>query len=140
MYAGFWIRWIGAVLDTMVLIVLTYFVQFVTGPIIYWNADGTFEINFWCIALGTVIGWIYFSVTTYYFGATIGKMLVGIRVKSEDMNRAKFRNVIIRETIGKMISGITFFVGFLMTGFSPRKQALHDKIAKTVVVYHKDRR
>jgi uncharacterized RDD family membrane protein YckC len=29
---------------------------------------------------------------------------------------------------------VTFFVGYLMAGFTEKKQALHDKIAKTVVV------
>jgi len=36
---------------------------------------------------------------------------------------------------GKIISGMVFYVGFLMAGFGERKQALHDMMANTFVVF-----
>jgi len=33
-----------------------------------------------------------------------------------------------------MVSGFILYIGFLMIAFSPEKQGLHDKIAKTRVL------
>jgi uncharacterized RDD family membrane protein YckC len=35
---------------------------------------------------------------------------------------------------GKIISAITLYIGFLMAGFTEKKQALHDMMAGTLVI------
>jgi type II secretory pathway pseudopilin PulG len=81
------------------------------------------------------IFWIYFVLMTHYAGATLGKMLVGIRVQSDTFGRLSFGRVLLRETIGKFISGLIFSIGFIIAGFTDRKRALHDMFAHSVVVY-----
>ena len=36
--------------------------------------------------------------------------------------------------LGKLISGLIFYVGFVLAGFTPRRQALHDLLAGCLVV------
>ena len=35
----------------------------------------------------------------------------------------------------KYLSALLLLIGYIMAGFTERKQALHDKIAKTYVIY-----
>lgn len=68
--------------------------------------------------------------------ASIGKMLIGIKVTDEQgkpigSGKALLRNV--AKLIGVITLGIGFFTGF----FNRRQQCLHDKIAGTLVI--KDR-
>ena len=41
---------------------------------------------------------------------------------------------VLREIVGKFVSAIAFFLGFLWIGWDGRKQGWHDKIAGTHVV------
>ena len=37
-------------------------------------------------------------------------------------------------SLAKILSALTLFIGYIMAAFTKRKQALHDKIASTLVV------
>lgn len=77
---------------------------------------------------------IYQTFFVWYYGATIGKLVLKIRVISyldiENPNLlVSFLRAIIR-TAGEMI----FYVTYIPAIFTPSKQALHDKVAKTLVI------
>ncbi|EKE21606.1 MAG: hypothetical protein ACD_7C00171G0004 [uncultured bacterium] len=78
--------------------------------------------------------WIYYIFMTYKFEATIGKMIIGIKVTNSDFSKMSFKRVILRETIGKLISQYTI-VGYFLAIFTEKNRALHDMIAKSVVIY-----
>jgi uncharacterized RDD family membrane protein YckC len=60
---------------------------------------------------------------------------MGIIVVDEDLNKASLGKVIIRETVGKLVSAFTLMIGYLMVAFTDRKRGLHDMISGTVVIY-----
>jgi len=66
-------------------------------------------------------------------GATPGKMAVGIRITTVDLQPIDFGRALLRY-IGYLASGITLLIGFLMIAFTRQKRGLHDYIAGTVVV------
>jgi len=66
-------------------------------------------------------------------GATPGKKLLGIKIIKSNGERLRLPNAIIRY-IGLFISGFTVTIGFLWVIWDKKKQALHDKIAGTLVV------
>ncbi|HEY8279355.1 MAG TPA: RDD family protein [Bdellovibrionota bacterium] len=66
--------------------------------------------------------------------ATIGKKLMGIQVNAVDGGRISFRSAMIRALM-KLISSALFFVPHLLALFTEKRQALHDLVAETVVVY-----
>jgi uncharacterized RDD family membrane protein YckC len=85
---------------------------------------------FWSI----LIGWLYFALMeSSNKQATLGKMLIGIKVTDLDGNRITFGKATARH-FSKIISGVILAVGYIMAGFTQRKQALHDIIAGTLVV------
>jgi uncharacterized RDD family membrane protein YckC len=65
--------------------------------------------------------------------ATFGKIAMGLKVTDVHGGRISFWRAIGRE-LAKIISSQTFCIGFIIAGFSERKQALHDVIARTLVV------
>jgi len=68
--------------------------------------------------------------------ATLGKMAVGIIVTDLEGNKISFGRATARHW-AKVISGLTLFIGYIMTGFTAKKQALHDMIAECLVVVKK---
>jgi len=74
-------------------------------------------------------GWFYASVQQ----ATPGKMAIGIKVVRGNGEGTGFWRGFARY-FAMIPSGLILGVGFLMAGFTERKQALHDMICDTVVV------
>jgi type IV pilus assembly protein PilA len=70
---------------------------------------------------------------------TLGKLALGVKVVSLDGERISFGRASGR-FFAFLLSGVTFYIGFLIAAFSKRRQALHDMIAGTLVVRSKVRR
>ncbi len=73
-------------------------------------------------------------------GTTPGKKLLGMRVVKNSGEKAGFLTMLLRETIGRMISGIAFTLGYLWILFDKENQAWHDKFASTYVVSEDSRK
>jgi uncharacterized RDD family membrane protein YckC len=71
------------------------------------------------------IAWIY--------GTTPGHALLGLRIVKSDGSKADFGTMFIR-SLGKIVSGLFFGLGFYWAIFDKDRQAWHDKMAGTYVV------
>jgi uncharacterized RDD family membrane protein YckC len=67
-------------------------------------------------------------------GTTPGKKILGMRVVKEDGLTADFFTMFIRETVGRLISSLGFFLGFLWILIDKDNQGWHDKLMRTYVV------
>jgi uncharacterized RDD family membrane protein YckC len=67
------------------------------------------------------------------FGATLGKMLMKIKVVSPDGGRISYGRSTGRY-FAKMLSGIILGIGFFMAFWDEQKRALHDRICTTRVI------
>lgn len=65
--------------------------------------------------------------------ATIGKRVMGIIVESIDGHQLSIPQSIGRNA-AKLLSAMTLMIGFMMAGWTDRKQALHDKLAACYVL------
>lgn len=105
-------------------------------------SDGTFEDSLYAqttifVFLTTALKWLYFTqLESLPIRATVGKRLMGIMVTDLNGDRISFGRANGRY-LSKYLSLITLLIGFLMPAFTKKKQALHDKIAETVVVKKK---
>ena len=136
-YAGFWIRWVANIIDGLVVGFFVVGVSLLQGLFIHPSTDITRQAyqNGVFLLFKMVLAWSYYVWMTDSYGATLGKKAVGIVVTSEDGSRLPIGRIILRETIGKWVSAMILMIGYLMAGFTKKKQALHDKFAKSVVVY-----
>ena len=65
--------------------------------------------------------------------ATLGKLALGIVVTDLSGNRISFGRATGRY-FGKIVSGMIMCIGYIMAGFTERKQALHDIMASCLVI------
>jgi uncharacterized RDD family membrane protein YckC len=93
-------------------------------------AAGTYPA-FYAIAM---IGLFIFYLVLWAQGLTLGKLILGMRVIKTSGERAGFWRMFLRETIGKFVSAITLWLGFLWIIWDKDQQGFHDKIADTLVV------
>jgi uncharacterized RDD family membrane protein YckC len=133
-YAGFWIRLVAAIIDGIVLCVpYFFFIALLSG-----EAFGKVSI---LNPLGVIIFLLLVLVIIAYapfmlskFGATLGKMILGLRVVDANGQKIGLGKALLREIIGKWISNLVFSLGFIWVAFDEKKQGWHDKIAGTYVV------
>ncbi|NOX17851.1 MAG: RDD family protein [Chlorobi bacterium] len=86
------------------------------------------------VVVTIVLQWLYFALMeSSSKQATLGKMALGIKVTDLDGNRISFGRATGRY-FGKIISGMIFYIGFMMAGWTQKKQALHDMLAGCLVV------
>ena len=77
--------------------------------------------------------WVYFAVLeSSPWRATLGKKALGLTVVDLAGNRISFPRASGR-FFAKILSSMTFLIGFLMAGFTAKKQALHDMLAGCLV-------
>ena len=81
-----------------------------------------------------MIVYVYNIIMIWKFQATLGKMVMGLKVYEMDGTPPDLGTAAVRE-ISKILSAIVCYLGFIWVGFDADKQAWHDKIAKTYVVY-----
>lgn len=81
-----------------------------------------------------VLKFIYQTFFTWYYGATIGKIVAKIKVIDFDnFGRVSFISSMLRSS-GRIVSEAAFFLGFILAYFTDSRQTFHDKIGKTLVV------
>jgi uncharacterized RDD family membrane protein YckC len=84
---------------------------------------------------GLLIGWLYFaSMESSERQATFGKAMLNLRVTDANGNRLSFGHASGRFFSKIVTALVPFGIGYIMAGFTQKKQALHDFIAGTVVI------
>jgi len=147
--AGFWIRVVATFVDGIVqsVIALVVAVPFVmaTGilgallsvavdPAGAADALAALPAALAMVSLvSIVIPLLYEVVFVGWRGQTPGKILLRLKVVRNDGGDVDYVKSFIR-WIGKMISGFTLGIGFLIAAFTANKRALHDFVAGTRVI------
>ena len=126
-YGGFWIRFLATILDFLILGIPAFLVQM--GMVF---ATGISSLVY-IVELGVIVLTVYLDGIK---GGTPGKLILGLRIVNDKGNYIGIPMAILRY-IGKIVSGIILGIGYIMIAFTEKKQGLHDKIAKTYVVYVK---
>lgn len=154
-YAGFWLRFVAYIIDYIILYVISGFIIIpilgAVGLSVGASTDG-FDMSTMTegdmIAMASAIGGAIFAgglitlvITILYYTlmeaskyqATVGKLALGLKVTDSSGGKLDFGKALIRQ-LGKIVSGIILMIGYIMAGFTEKKQALHDMIAGTLVV------
>lgn len=133
--AGFWWRFLAAFIDGLILMIPLMIIA-VTGYIVLVGLLGMDKtLVEWILKIpGIVIGWLYFALSeSSPWQATLGKKFLGLSVSDLNQEPISFARASGRY-FGKYLSNLTLFVGYIMVAFTARKQALHDKLAGTLVL------
>ncbi len=145
-YAGFWKRFVACIIDCLILGVVEFviFIPFLGLLGIGIIAHDEYTDLGWIFALigaylfaalaVAIVGWLYYALMeSSAKQATLGKMAISVKVTDMEGNRISFGRATGRY-FGKYISAFILYIGFIMTGFTQQKQALHDIMAGCLVV------
>ncbi len=141
-YAGFWLRFVAWIIDSIILGIagVGVFFPLFRANIHTFATDNPWEL-YTSVArpilairlLGLMLNWIYYaSLESSSWQATLGKKALGLKVTDLAGNRITFARASGR-FFGMLVSGFTLMIGFVMAGFTARKQALHDILAGCLV-------
>lgn len=135
--AGFVTRLLAISID-LALLSATVTTVTVLGQFIGTNLHvGTTMLRWLAIGsawFGIVLYAVYFISLHVLGGQTIGKRIMGIRLARVDGARVSLKTS-IKRYIGIFIS-LPLFWGYLLVLIDNRRQAFHDKLADTVVIYY----
>jgi uncharacterized RDD family membrane protein YckC len=152
-YAGFWLRFVAYVIDYIIIYVVQSFLFIpllgllglsfasqMSNPENMSEAEamgmiaGIMAVAGTTFLLSAIIGILYGTfMESSKYQATVGKMALGLKVTDVDGKNLDFVKALIRN-VCKIISSMILFIGYIMAGFTEKKQGLHDIIASTLVV------
>jgi uncharacterized RDD family membrane protein YckC len=135
LYAGFWRRLAATVVDGILIYVASFVLAMMVG-VVYMVLFGEpgMDTQVALLVMCEVGGWLYFAgFESSALQATPGKMWLGIRVIDTQGQRITFGRATGRY-FAKILSALPLYVGFMMAGFTERRQAAHDFIASCLVV------
>lgn len=139
-YAGFLQRFFALILDFIIIPII--FSPIIAGAVYlgyYYNSlyGGMIDPRFTAY-IGYGSGITAFSVVVFlYFllchssGVTIGKKIMGIRLVTYNGSKPGFWRALLRETVGRILASLIFYLGYLWIIWDSHKQGWHDKIAGT---------
>jgi uncharacterized RDD family membrane protein YckC len=128
--AGFWIRVLASILDVVIVMVpLTFISYLITGG---WEGD----------IFTSILSLLYYLILpVIWFGYTVGKRMVGIRIAKVNGEKVGFGTMLMRVIVASLVYGITLGIGVIvsafMIGLRNDKRSIHDFIAGTYVTYQK---
>ena len=127
-YAGGGSRFLAGIIDGIIVTLVSVLLGFALG--IFMGEIGAI-LNTILNIMVTIFYWVFYQASQ---GQTLGKKAMGIKVVDLAGNTPSVMTFFLREIIGKIVSSIILFIGYLMILWDGKKQGLHDKIAGTVVV------
>ena len=141
-YAGFWLRaWAGAIdvaLEASGALLLTFAIDLALrrfgrllgiSPFVSKVATGMAFILI--LAVGS---WLYCAFTeSSSWRATVGKRVLGLQVVTADGDKVGFGQATVRHFM-KFLSLFFLTIGFMMAGWTKRRQALHDMPSDCLVI------
>lgn len=137
--AGLFRRWFAFAIDPLLGFLLY---SLVSIPVVFVIGGAEASVNGSGAAtvislLIVAVGYGIFYLNLLSQGTTPGKWVVGEKVvNKEDGGFPGLGRMLLREIVGKIVSGLFVGIGYFWAIFDPDQQAWHDKIAGTVVVHN----
>ena len=150
-YAGFWLRFVAYLIDAIILTfaecVFALILFFATGlaavvrslpgnptPDEVFTGTVIFAIVMFVVGMIVMI-WIYYAwMESSQYQGTLGKMALGLIVTDLQYQPVSFARASGRFFAKFITRLVPLFIGYIMAGFTAKKQALHDMIASCLVL------
>ncbi|NGX45518.1 MAG: hypothetical protein K940chlam2_00673 [Chlamydiae bacterium] len=134
-YASAFSRFLAYAIDIAVIITIFMGLGFFLGMHAVFNPLTALPLfGLWWYGGMLIASWLYFALMeSSAMQATIGKRCLKLCVADLDFTRISFWRASGRY-FGKLLSRLMFFFGFVMILFTKKRQGLHDKLTRTVVL------
>jgi uncharacterized RDD family membrane protein YckC len=136
-YGGFWMRFLAKFIDYMVVNSVMVAFTLVIIVLMGMSDQRDFGLLLGLYALQILVSfglWLtYSTVMVGKYGATLGKMALGLKVVRPDGSPVSM-GLAAGRYLAEILSGMILGIGYLMVAFDEEKRALHDQICGTRVV------
>lgn len=140
-YGGFWIRGVARLIDAILLNVIFLAIRIPFGtklmPTVGANPQAAAAMA-GAAVLTSLLGLAAMACYEIFFiawrGATLGKMLFGLKVIRADGSKV-LMGLSAGRYFATYISTLTIGIGYIIAGFDDQKRALHDRICDTRVIH-----
>lgn len=151
-YAGFWLRFVAYLIDAVIVDIVLFGIiilgilafggmALVRGMQTGMDSNDPATVAMFFVIIGSVLlatlaaTWVYYAcLESSRHQGTLGKMALGLTVTDMEARRVTFGRASGR-FFAKIVTGlIPFAIGYIMAGFTQKKQALHDMIASCLVL------
>jgi uncharacterized RDD family membrane protein YckC len=144
-YAGFWIRFVASLIDSVILGTATTALEYALVPSMMtvtvtppgansFEGLGVELVRLgWALLVSTAVTVTYSTWFMGALGATPGLMALGLKVVRPDGSPIGYGRACARY-FAAILSGIALGIGYLLIAFDPEKRALHDMICDTRVI------
>jgi len=132
-YAGFWMRVAAALIDTVLILMLTTPLLYAIYGEQYFHRGLTpsgswdFLISWGLPAVAIITFWIYRA-------ATPGKIMLHLKIVDAQTGAHPTKRQFFIRFLTHHISSLALAAGLVWVAFDKRKQGWHDKFANTVVI------
>ncbi|MCY6990712.1 RDD family protein [Staphylococcus argensis] len=137
-YAGFGIRLVSFIIDVLIIHGLQ---RLILAPLNHFThiPDWKLWINYFSVdhLVKALIFYLYFVLLTKCFKQTLGKMICNIRVERVDREALRWSDVLFREWLGRIVSGVMLCLPYVVVLFTPQHRGIHDYFGDTVVIKNK---
>lgn len=132
-YVGFWPRVGAALIDTLMLVIITMPLTYIVyGQVSSPRGDafqGPLDVVINLVLPAVLVVWLWAKMQ-----ATPGKLAMSARIVDADTGDAPTLTQLTIRYLGYFVSTIPLGLGLIWVGFDRRKQGWHDKMANTVVI------
>ena len=141
LYAGFFVRLSAYIIDCIIvgiallIIRIPKLIIYMMNPDVFFIKPILFQFSVFDVVI-YLCGLTYFVLMTYYCSGTLGKKLFNLKVCKATDEELSLVTIIYRESIGRYLSGLILFIGYIMIGVDSKKRGLHDILSDTLVVYN----
>jgi uncharacterized RDD family membrane protein YckC len=133
-YAGFWIRFLAALIDGAIGFTVGMLIGLVFGNARAMGGRASFTpAGCTSTLLQLLYGIGYETLLVGAYGATLGKMALRLKVITPDSPKVSYLRALGRY-FAKILSAIILLIGYIMAAFDDEKRALHDRICNTRVI------
>lgn len=132
-YAGFWIRVLARIIDTILLWIVFFLLTMAFGGLFTTLRSGSAGIFSMVFLLQGLSAAAYEILLLARYGATLGKQALGLRVITARGDPLTL-GLSAGRYLAQLVSSATLTIGYLMAAFDPEKRSLHDRICNTRVV------
>ena len=134
-YVGFWARTGATIIDSIIVIAVTFPLLIAIYGWAYFDAEKT---GFVAGTADFLISWVLPAIAVIAFWilkqATPGKMALGARIVDASSGKPASTGQLVGRYFAYYVSMLPLFLGFLWVAFDKKKQGWHDKLSGTVVV------
>jgi len=136
-YVGFWARVVATIVDSLLLIIVTFPFLLIFYGLDYLDSEGLvvgpvdFLLSYVFPIVATLVFW-------FWKQATPGKMALSAKIVDARTGNEPSAGQYIGRYFAYILSALPLCLGFLWIAFDSKKQGWHDKLAGTVVIRPKN--